>query len=98
MLTVRPAVVERNARRIVECFDGKIVGVTKGVRGDPRVARAMLDGGATAVADSRLANLRRLPNQLDCDRYLIRTPMRSKVGTVVRETDVSIQSERSTRS
>lgn len=94
-LTVRPAVVEHNARRIVECFDGETVGVTKGVRGDPRLAWAMLDGGANALADSRLANLRRLPDGLDCDRYLIRIPMRSEVGAVVRETDVSIQSERS---
>jgi len=38
----------------------RLVGVTKGCLGDARVARAMLEGGAEALADTRDANLRRL--------------------------------------
>jgi len=94
VLTVRPAVVERNARRIAARFDGDLVGVTKGIAGDPRVARAMLDGGAAALADSRLANLRRLPTDGDdYERHLLRTPARSDVDAVVRDADVSMQTE-----
>jgi ornithine racemase len=38
----------------------RLVAVTKGCLGDARVAQAMLDGGAAALADTRDANLRRL--------------------------------------
>ena len=37
-----------------------LVGVTKGCLGEPRVAAAMLAGGAVALADTRDLNLRRL--------------------------------------
>jgi len=37
-----------------------LVAVTKVFRGDPRVARAFVEGGAAALADSRLSNLARL--------------------------------------
>ncbi len=37
-----------------------LVGVTKGCLGEPRVAEAMLEGGAVALADTRDLNLRRL--------------------------------------
>ncbi|HZK48955.1 MAG TPA: alanine racemase, partial [Thermoleophilia bacterium] len=40
--------------------DMRLVAVTKGCVGDVRVARAMLDGGAQALADTRDAHLRRL--------------------------------------
>jgi len=94
VLTVRLGVVERNARRVADRFDGDLVGVTKGVAGDPRVARAMLEGGAAALADSRLDNLRRLPNDGgDVERHLLRTPARSEVHAVVRDADVSMQTE-----
>lgn len=93
-LTIRLGVVEENTRAIVDRFDGAIVGVTKGVCGDPRVAGAMRRGGASALADSRLANLQRLDG-IDRDHFLIRTPMRSEVDAVVRDTDLSMQSEQS---
>jgi ornithine racemase len=41
-----------------------LVGVTKGCLGEPRVGRAMLEGGAVALADTRDANLRRLRGAL----------------------------------
>jgi len=37
-----------------------LLAVTKGVRGDPRVARALLEGGAMGLADARLSNCRGL--------------------------------------
>ncbi|MCX8032041.1 MAG: alanine racemase [Thermoleophilia bacterium] len=39
-----------------------LVAVTKGCLGDPRVAAAMLEGGAIALADTRESNLERLRN------------------------------------
>lgn len=41
-----------------------LVAVTKGCLGEPRVAAAMLAGGAVALADTRDANLRRLRSAL----------------------------------
>lgn len=41
-----------------------LVGVTKGCRGEPQVAAAMLAGGATALADTRDLNLLRLRDAL----------------------------------
>jgi predicted amino acid racemase len=38
----------------------RLLAVTKGVRGDPHIARAFLRGGAAGLADSRLANLKGL--------------------------------------
>jgi ornithine racemase len=42
----------------------ELVGVTKGCLGEPRVAKAMLEGGASALADTRDPNLRRLRDAL----------------------------------
>jgi len=41
-----------------------LVGVTKGCLGEPRVAKAMMEGGASALADTRDPNLRRLRTAL----------------------------------
>ncbi len=38
----------------------RLVGVTKGVAGEPRVGRAMVEGGAVALADTHDSHLRRL--------------------------------------
>lgn len=45
--------------------------MTKAVRGDPRVARALLDGGVDGLADSRLENLRRLRDGVDPGQVLL---------------------------
>ncbi len=41
-----------------------LLGVTKGCLGEPRVAKAMLEGGAAALADTRDPNLQRLRRAL----------------------------------
>jgi predicted amino acid racemase len=41
-----------------------LVGVTKGCLGEPRVGKAILEGGASALADTRDPNLRRLRSGL----------------------------------
>jgi predicted amino acid racemase len=46
--------------RLLRARSLELVAVTKGCLGEPRVAAAMLAGGAVAVADTRDANLRRL--------------------------------------
>ncbi|MCX6363102.1 MAG: alanine racemase [Actinobacteria bacterium] len=53
--------IEANTRLLASRLPGlSPVGVTKSACGDPAVGQAMLRGGATALADSRLANLAKL--------------------------------------
>lgn len=57
---VRPAAIAENAAAVAARFDGRLVGVTKAVCGDPVVASALLDGGADGIGDSRVRNLGRV--------------------------------------
>lgn len=72
----------------------RVTGVTKAVLGSPAVGAAMLRGGAEGLADSRVANLARLAG-LDgpTSRTLIRSPMLSQVGDVVRTATCSLNTE-----
>ncbi len=72
----------------------EIVGVTKGLCGEPLVARAMLEGGVSALGDSRLSNLARLRREgINAPLMLIRIPMMSEARWVPRVADISLQSE-----
>ena len=59
--------IGRNTEVVASLLRGHgldLVGVTKGCLGEPRVAAAMLAGGAVALADTRDHNLRRLRDAL----------------------------------
>lgn len=89
--------IERNTRVLVTRLaarDVQVVGVTKAALGSPHVAAAMLRGGAVGLADSRVENLARLAG-LDgsASRTLIRSPMASQVGRVVRAATASLNTE-----
>lgn len=91
------AQVEHNTRVLVDRLAARhvrVLGVTKATLGSPDVAAAMLRGGAVGLADSRVENLARL-----CDvdrsvpRTLIRSPMVSQAGRVVRSATASLNTE-----
>ncbi len=72
----------------------EVVGVTKACCGCPEVARAMLAGGASKLAESRLGNVRRLREAgIDTEVMLLRLPLLSEAGEVVRLTQVSLNSQ-----
>ena len=72
----------------------EVAGVTKCVCGEPEVARAMLAGGCTMLADSRLDNVRRLrAGGIEADILLLRLPALSEVDEVVRLCQYSLVSE-----
>ncbi|KQY24491.1 alanine racemase [Cellulomonas sp. Root485] len=86
--------VERNTRVLVDRLaarDIRVLGVTKAVLGSPRVAAAMLAGGAIGLGDARVENLARLDGSVP--RTLIRSPMISQVGQVVRTATASLNTE-----
>ena len=76
-----------NARAAVELcarHDVSVAAVTKSVCGDPGIVRAILAGGVTTIADSRLDNVRRMRDAgIDCDVLLLRLPAPSEVEDVV---------------
>lgn len=73
-------------------FNVEIAGVTKVFCGHPEIAKAMVDGGAYILADSRVENLKKLKD-FDVDKLLLRLPMISEVSEVVKYADISLNSE-----
>jgi len=89
--------IEHNAKVVVErCAASgiKVFGVTKGTCGMPQVARAMLRGGVMGIAESRFENIHRLRDSgLSCPIMLLRSPPLARAEDVVRNVDISLQSE-----
>lgn len=70
----------------------KVAGVTKVFCALPELAEAMIEGGAYALADSRIENLIKLKN-FNVSKLLLRIPMLSQASEVVQYADVSLNSE-----
>lgn len=72
----------------------EVTGVTKCVCGHPEIARAMLQGGVSSIADSRIKNVERLQaTDIDTDYMLLRLPPLSRANEVVQLTRLSLNSE-----
>ena len=75
-LKIDVSAIEHNTRlvaRLLEPHRVRLAGVTKACLGDPKVAAAMLAGGAAALADSRLDNITRLRQHFpDSELQLLR--------------------------
>jgi predicted amino acid racemase len=87
--------VTENTERVLSDLSGiDLVAVTKVTCGSPEVAQAMLDGGATALGDSRLENVARLRDAgIEVPIWLLRAPTPGIADEVVRLTDISLESE-----
>ena len=72
--------------------DINVAGVTKVFCAMPEIAQAMLEGGVTILADSRIENLKKL-KKLPVPKLLLRLPMKSQVSQVVKYADISLNSE-----
>jgi predicted amino acid racemase len=73
----------------------KIWGVTKVFCAIPEAAKAMVEGGAVMLADSRVSNLVKIKD-IPVKKVLLRIPMHSEVEEVVEHADYSLNSEIST--
>lgn len=89
--------IRHNTRTIAERLKVRgicVTAVTKAVCGHPAIAQAMLDGGATGLAEARLSNVNRLRQAgMTCPVTLIRTPMLSQVDDVVQVCEASYNTE-----
>lgn len=70
----------------------KFAGVTKVFSAIPEVAQAMIDGGAYALADSRIENFKKLKD-IKVPKLMLRIPMISQAAQVVELVDISLNSE-----
>lgn len=97
LLRVHLSVIRRNTEAIVKKCAGygiSVWGVTKGLSAPVELAAAMRDTGITAIADSRLANIKRMKNAgIDLPFALIRIPMRSELEEMLDYADISMASD-----
>lgn len=89
--------VRDNTRTIVARLKRRgvsVSAVTKAVCGHPAIAQAMLDAGASGLAESRINNVKTLRDAgMACPITLIRTPMLSQIDQVVKICDASYNTE-----
>jgi len=71
-----------------------ICAVTKAVCGNPAIAAVLVDNGIGILADSRMANIRRMQDAgIAAQFLLLRTPFISQAESVVTFTDMSLNSD-----
>jgi ornithine racemase len=87
--------IAQNSHSLTRLLAGvDVVGVTKVTGGSPAVARALLAGGATELADSRLVNIARMrAHGVEARYWLLRAPSPQQADEVVKLADVSLESE-----
>jgi predicted amino acid racemase len=96
-ITVDCEQIRRNTQATVRLCGGQgleVVAATKACCGHPEVARAMLAGGASMLAESRLRNVRRLRQAgIDAPIMMLRLPAFSEVEEMVCLAQVSLNSQ-----
>lgn len=88
--------IRHNARILSELYGQKgisLMGVSKGVLGDPAIALAMIQGGVKFIADSRLENIQKMKNAgISTQFVLLRTAL-SQAESVIKNVDISFNTE-----
>lgn len=91
--------IRDNTRMLTELYGQKgisIMGVSKAVLGEPSIVRAMIQGGARFIADSRIENIEKMKAAgISTQFVLLRTPL-SQAESVVRSADISLNTELAT--
>lgn len=87
--------VTHNTVEIVSMCEKKgiaVFGVTKSYCANTPVTKAMIKGGIKGIADARIGNLKKAKD-IECEKLLLRIPMASNAGLVVKYADISLNSE-----
>ncbi|MGH4125173.1 MAG: ornithine racemase Orr [Clostridium sp.] len=87
--------VTHNTSEIVNMCEKKgiaVFGVTKSYCANTPVTKAMVKGGIKGIADARIMNLKKAKD-IQCEKLLLRIPMGSNAGLVVKYADISLNSE-----
>ncbi len=94
-ITINLDKLTHNAAQMVKLCQSagvKVSAVTKGFCAKPQAAAAILNGGVTSLADSRIENLRKF-QPLAAEKILLRIPMVSQAEQVVWFSDISMNSQ-----
>ena len=94
-MTIDLKTITNNVKSIVNICneqDIKIAGVTKVFCGNPKIAKAYIDGGVSYLADSRIENLIKMKD-LTIPKIMLRLPMISEAEKIVEYVDISLNSE-----
>ncbi len=93
-------IIENNARILRERFLAnkiQVMGITKVMLGEPKIAKILVTAGITALGDSRIKNIKRMRNSgIIAEFILIRAPFHSCIDEVVQYADISFNTELST--
>ena len=74
--------------------DIEIMGVTKGVCGDPKIAKLMVDGGIKTLGEARIENIIRLRKSgIESKIFQIRSPQISEIRNTVKYADGALITE-----
>ena len=88
--------IKHNARMLCELYGEKgisLMGVSKAVLGEPLIVKAMIEGGVTFIADSRLENIQRMKSAgISTQFVLLRTAL-SQAESIVQNVDISLNTE-----
>ena len=91
------AKIAHNTKKLKELYGSKgisVIGVTKVVCGDPKIADVLIKSGISTLGDSRIANIRRMHKAgIQAQFMLLRTPIPSQAELVVKYADISLNSE-----
>jgi len=91
------AKIAHNTKKLKELYRSKgisVISVTKVVCGDPKIADVLIKSGINTLADSRIANIRRMRKAgIQAQFVLLRTPIPSQAESVVKYADISLNSE-----
>ena len=97
LIEINLVAIQDNAKRVVNFCKPhgiEVVGVTKGVCGDLKIANSMIRGGVRILADSRIQNIKKMREAgINAEFMLIRQPMLSEVREVVEFADYSLNTE-----
>ena len=89
--------IAHNANTLKDLYGAKgihICAVTKAVCGEPRIAEVLVKCGIDVLADSRIANIRKMRDAgVEAVFMLLRTPSLSQAADVVTYTDLSLNSD-----
>lgn len=89
--------IAHNAKALIDLYGSRgvgVMGVTKAVRGNPRIARTLVNCGIDVLADSRIENIKRMRGAgIQAQFLLTRTPALSQAEAVVKYADISLNTE-----
>ena len=95
-LEIRVGQIKKNSEILSKIYGKKnisIMGVSKGVLGEPKIVEAMIDGGVKYIADSRIENIIKMREAGLITEYVLLRTMVSQIEQVIKYADISFNTE-----